>query len=65
MASHIPENRRGWWGGPDLRPRCDRCDKVAFADQAAAERSAEKIRARGENMRAYFNKKCAEWHVGH
>jgi hypothetical protein len=23
-AVAVPEGRRGWWGGPDLRPRCPR-----------------------------------------
>lgn len=63
MSAVVPEGRMGWWGGPDLRPRCEEHDKVAF-DEEGAKRSAEKIRARGTNMNAYFAN-CGHWHVGH
>lgn len=69
-AVYVPENRQGWWGGLDTRPRCERCGKVAFAGPDEAERSAANIRARGnvsrgdERMAAYRGK-CGNWHVGH
>ena len=55
--------RMGWWGGIDERPRCEEHDKVAFTEERA-ERSAEKIRARGTEMSAYLAD-CGHWHVGH
>lgn len=69
MSAYTPISRRGWWGGPDRRPRCTEDDKVAFISQDAAERSAAKIRANrrypgDEDMVAYRGK-CGEWHVGH
>lgn len=68
--TYTPSSRIGWWGGPDMRIRCLQDDKVVFPDQAAAEQSAAKIRARGntaredERMCAYRGK-CGHWHVGH
>lgn len=67
---YVPADRRGWWGGQDTRPRCSCCDKVVFADQEAAERSAAKVREREaprkdrKVMQAYLGK-CGHWHVGH
>jgi hypothetical protein len=62
----VPENLTGWWGGRDVRPRCSDCGKVAFVDEAAAERSAEKIRSRGvETTMSSYRGKCGNWHVGH
>jgi hypothetical protein len=60
----IPTDRRKGWG-LDLRPRCTLCGKVAFKDQAAAERSAERIRTRDPRMNAYQGRECGNWHVGH
>lgn len=57
----VPENRQGWWGGPDTRPRCSECGKVVF-DQARAERSALKATERGTPMKAYRGK-CGHWHT--
>lgn len=62
---YTPTSRRGWWGGPDRRPRCTKCDKVAFPDMEAAERSAAKIRARGDECMYAYQGKCGNFHVGH
>lgn len=70
---YIPQDRQGWWGGPDLRPRCAACHKVVFPSQAHAEYSAANARNRalerapradGKVMNAYLGK-CGQWHVGH
>lgn len=34
-------------------------------DQASAERDAERLRAKGEAVRAYVCRFCESWHVGH
>jgi len=63
--TYVPVNRFGWWGGEDTRVRCKFDDKVAFSCEEDAERSAAKIRERGEtNMNAYQGV-CGNWHVGH
>lgn len=63
--TYIPNNRRGWWGGPDLRVRCCKDDKVVFADESAAARSAAKVRGRGEATMHAYRGRCGHWHVGH
>ena len=66
---YVPEDRMGWWGTPDKRPRCAHCGKVVFASQELAEASAGKAaqreqRADGKVMQAYEGR-CGHWHVGH
>lgn len=39
---------------PDLRERCTTCGKVPFADQAAADRSANAATLRGTPMKSYL-----------
>jgi hypothetical protein len=65
-ATYVPQGRTGPDQRPDLRPRCSGCGKVAFTDQAAAQRSAARINARGrEHFNAYKGRDCGNWHVGH
>ena len=65
----VPENRTGWWGGTDTRPRCSMDDKVVFVSRDKAEESAAKIRARDNRHDNYlmtaYQGKCGNWHVGH
>ncbi len=61
-ATFVPPHRVGWWGGPDKRERCSRDDKVVFADEPAARKSAEAASDRGTPMKAYLGK-CGHWHT--
>lgn len=63
----VPANRRGWWGGDDIRPRCSACGKVVIADQVTAETKAARIRERGsklgdDQMVVYLGP-CGHWHL--
>ena len=58
----IPEGRQGWWGGPDTRPRCAKCDKVVFYEVGAAQRATEKAAARGQPM-VHYRGRCGHLHV--
>jgi hypothetical protein len=60
--TYIPEEREGWWGGPDTRLRCTVDHKVIFANEADAGRSAAKATGRGTVMHAYKGK-CGHWHT--
>ena len=68
-AATYPAQR---YGAQDERPACSLCNKIAFDDEAAAERSAARIRQhdrlrradQGE-MHAYYSDVCGWWHVGH
>ncbi len=60
--TYVPEEREGWWGGPDKRLRCTIDHKVVFAHEADAKRSADKATARGSPMQAY-RAKCGHWHT--
>lgn len=62
MTVHVPENRQGWWGGPDRRPRCLEHDKVAFETRERAQRSADGATLRGTPMSVY-RANCGSWHV--
>ena len=59
---YIPDNRQGWWGGKDERPRCVFDDKVAFETLEDARLSAEKATNRGTPMKAY---KCKNAYIYH
>jgi len=59
---YIPENRTGWWGGPDKRLRCRTCDKVVFTTEQDAEAAAAKATARGEPM-IHYRGRCGHLHV--
>lgn len=61
-ATYIPEEREGWWGGPDTRLRCAADHKVVFQTEHAAQRSADKATHRGTAMHAYLGK-CGHWHT--
>lgn len=59
---YIPEEREGWWGGPDKRLRCTQDDKVVFATEQDAERAAAKATARGEPM-IHYRGRCGYLHI--
>ena len=59
---YIPEEREGWWGGPDKRLRCTADDKVVFGTEKDAERAAAKATARGEPM-IHYRGRCGHLHV--
>ena len=59
---YIPEEREGWWGGPDKRLRCRADDKVVFATEQDAQRAAAKATARGEPMHSYRGR-CGHMHI--
>lgn len=61
-GTYIPEEREGWWGGPDTRLRCKADHKVIFANEGDATRSANKATARGTAMHAYKGA-CGHWHT--
>jgi len=66
--NYVPINRLGYWNKIliDTRVRCPLDYKVVFDSQELAERSAEKIRKRGDStMVAYIGRECRKWHVGH
>lgn len=58
----VPENRTGWWGGPDTRLRCKADGKVVFMDEDAAKRAAQKACDRGQPMKHYRGR-CGHLHV--
>lgn len=59
---YIPEEREGWWGGPDKRLRCRADDKVVFATELDAKRAAEKATNRGTPMK-YYRGRCGHLHT--
>ncbi len=59
---YIPEERMGWWGGPDKRLRCTADDKVVFGTEKDAERAAAKATARGEPM-IHYRGRCGHMHI--
>ena len=63
--TYISSNLLGWWGSEDMRVRCIKDGKVAFETEDLANKSAQKIRLRGDIKMVAYKGKCNNFHVGH